>query len=359
EENVPGYRPEYFYPANPGDVLSGRYELKAKIGWGSSSTVWLARDTRRGGWLKPNKYVAIKICTCNSAKEEDIRHELDMTTHLSSANSEHHGRAVIATAIESFGLHSPTGSTHLSLVFEPMREPLWLFRRRVTGEDKVTRLLMPLIKTFLQILLEGVDYLHSECHVIHTDLKLDNILVTFEDQSIIAAFVQAQAMHPMARKHGGDRPVYRCHNDFGRIDSDDVLKKMYPKITDFGFAQRGDHPGPLVHPIQPNDCHAPEVLLGCGRSYSADIWYFGIMVWELFGGQGLFLQGNPQSYSAVQHLAEMMALLGPVPPVLIRRERAMRQWRWSSEALNPEGRWCSNAAEFYGGPFFTDNGASV
>ena len=47
EENIPGYRPEYFYPANPGEVLNCRYELKAKIGWGSSSTVWLARDTRR------------------------------------------------------------------------------------------------------------------------------------------------------------------------------------------------------------------------------------------------------------------------------------------------------------------------
>jgi serine/threonine-protein kinase SRPK3 len=49
-----------------------------------------------------------------------------------------------------------------------MREPLWLFRRRVSGEDRVTRLSMPLIKTYLQILLEGLDYLHSECHVIHT-----------------------------------------------------------------------------------------------------------------------------------------------------------------------------------------------
>lgn len=47
EENIPGYKPEIFYPANPGDVLNCRYELKAKIGWGSSSTVWLARDTRR------------------------------------------------------------------------------------------------------------------------------------------------------------------------------------------------------------------------------------------------------------------------------------------------------------------------
>jgi serine/threonine-protein kinase SRPK3 len=118
--------------------------------------------------LKPNKYVAIKICTCNLAKEKDVRYELDMAIHLSSANSEHRGRAVIATAIESFRLDSPAGSTHLSLVFEPMREPLLLFKRRVAGEDRVTRPLMPLIKTYLQILLEGLDYLHSECHVIHT-----------------------------------------------------------------------------------------------------------------------------------------------------------------------------------------------
>ncbi len=28
----------------------------------------------------------------------------------------------------------------------------------------------------------------------------------------------------------------------------------YPKITDLGLAQRGDGPGPLLHPIQPNGC---------------------------------------------------------------------------------------------------------
>lgn len=45
EEKVPGYKPEDYYPANPGDVLDGRFELLAKLGWGMSSTVWLARDT--------------------------------------------------------------------------------------------------------------------------------------------------------------------------------------------------------------------------------------------------------------------------------------------------------------------------
>lgn len=47
EERFPGYKPEHYYPANPGDILENRYQLSAKIGWGSSSTVWLAHDIRR------------------------------------------------------------------------------------------------------------------------------------------------------------------------------------------------------------------------------------------------------------------------------------------------------------------------
>lgn len=42
EEIIPGYDPRYRYHPNPGDVLNDVYELKAKIGWGSQATVWLA-----------------------------------------------------------------------------------------------------------------------------------------------------------------------------------------------------------------------------------------------------------------------------------------------------------------------------
>lgn len=47
EEKIPGYNPERFYPVNPGDLLNNRYKTVAKVGWGTTSTVWLARDTQR------------------------------------------------------------------------------------------------------------------------------------------------------------------------------------------------------------------------------------------------------------------------------------------------------------------------
>lgn len=47
EELTPYYDPSCFYPAQLGDVLDGRYQLATKLGHGSSSTVWLARDLNR------------------------------------------------------------------------------------------------------------------------------------------------------------------------------------------------------------------------------------------------------------------------------------------------------------------------
>lgn len=102
--------------------------------------------------------------------------------------------------------------------------------------------------------------------------------MSFEDISVLKAFVKAQAQHPMARKTINEQTIYQCHNDFGDLNEFKNIRYMVPIITDFGAAQRGDRPGPLLHPIQPDNCQAPEVILGAGWTYSADIWNFGILV---------------------------------------------------------------------------------
>lgn len=46
EETLPDYVPSRYYPANIGEVLRDRYQIVSKLGFGASSTVWLARDLR-------------------------------------------------------------------------------------------------------------------------------------------------------------------------------------------------------------------------------------------------------------------------------------------------------------------------
>ena len=42
EEN-PDYDPKHFYPAQVGKTIQ-KYQIVSKLGWGTSSTVWLAKE---------------------------------------------------------------------------------------------------------------------------------------------------------------------------------------------------------------------------------------------------------------------------------------------------------------------------
>lgn len=87
----------------------------------------------------------------------------------------------------------------------------------------------------------------------------------------------------MRRKATADgRLIYLSHNDFGHIrfveGEPSPINNICPKIADFGQAQRGDVDEPRIMPIQADPFRAPEVILGTGWSYSADIYNLGAMV---------------------------------------------------------------------------------
>jgi len=44
EETLPDYVPSHFYPVRIGEIFRDRYQVVGKLGFGGTSTVWLARD---------------------------------------------------------------------------------------------------------------------------------------------------------------------------------------------------------------------------------------------------------------------------------------------------------------------------
>lgn len=44
EETIPGYVAARYYPVRIGEILGRRYQVVGKLGFGVTSTVWLARD---------------------------------------------------------------------------------------------------------------------------------------------------------------------------------------------------------------------------------------------------------------------------------------------------------------------------
>lgn len=108
------------------------------------------------------------------------------------------------------------------------------------------------------------------------DIKSSNILLTFENPSVLPKAVELLAntgIQPKKDKEG--RCIYPSLSDFGFPQS----FKMAPKLADFGLAYREDRPDALRRvPIQPPQYHAPEVILGVEWSCKVDIWNLGCLV---------------------------------------------------------------------------------
>jgi hypothetical protein len=104
--------------------------------------------------------VALKIINSNNA--DNALHEKEIENHIIRQNLEHRGRVILRTCLDDFEITGPEGK-HMCLVYEPMREPFWIFQRRFVDR----KLPLPIAKAYIYFLLVGLDYLHSECGVVH------------------------------------------------------------------------------------------------------------------------------------------------------------------------------------------------
>ncbi|KAJ5728467.1 hypothetical protein N7493_004797 [Penicillium malachiteum] len=144
EETSPIYNSKHFYPAKPGEVLADRYQTLIKVGWGVSSTVWLARDLQ-GHIEEPENIVTLKIAN----KSANLAgHERDVEEHISTADPSHRGRSLMRTFIDAFEIKGKE-DFYSCLVYPFMRETLSMYQRRFNDR----RMPLPLAKAYIHILL--------------------------------------------------------------------------------------------------------------------------------------------------------------------------------------------------------------
>ncbi|OBT64272.1 hypothetical protein VE03_06818 [Pseudogymnoascus sp. 23342-1-I1] len=205
-----------------------------------------------------------------------------------------------------------------------------------------------LLKAGLMQVFLSLDYLHTECQLVHTDIKGDNILQEIEDTSILDAFAKAEMDDPSPRKFINDAPVYASRRlELPRKFGNAVL-------SDFGSAVRGDEK--RNHDAQPNVYRSPEVMLKTQWSYPVDIWNVGAVIWDLFEGRHMFYGNDPdgKGYSTRAHLAEVVGMLGLPPRDLIKRGLRSHEFfaedgTWRADVEIPQNASLERSGEFLEG----------
>jgi len=102
------------------------------------------------------------------------------------ANPNHPGKKYVVSLLDSFE-HKGSNGTHVCMVFEVLGENLLGLIKRWNHRG----IPMPLVKQITKQVLLGLDYMHRECGIIHTDLKPENVLIEIGDvEQTVKTFVK-------------------------------------------------------------------------------------------------------------------------------------------------------------------------
>lgn len=272
-----------FYWETVGEVLDDKYRVVDVLGKGTFGRVvecyevnpnhwkeWLGIGAWSRGVLKKKTsgLYAIKIVRTkytSDAKEEAAVLKLVNT----AAELDVRGTRYFPILYEEFTLPS----RHYCLVMEKLGQSLLDVMQ---SNDDFTPFNLPTVKSIAIQLFDALDYLHSVCHIVHTDLKPENLLFT-------------------ASNH---RQQYDT-----RI-----------KLIDLGSAMldKDPHKASIINTKQ---YRAPEVLLETNDwSYPSDVWVAACVLFELRTGRYLF---DPQNRE--DHLQLLQQKIGKFPKRMVTK----------------------------------------
>ncbi|XP_036957440.1 SRSF protein kinase 2-like isoform X3 [Acanthopagrus latus] len=364
QENPEDYDIGGYYHVEIGEIFVDRYQVVKKLGWGHFSTVWLCWDMER------RRFVALKVVKSAQTFTETALDEIKLLKCVRDSDPKDPQHERIVNLIDDFRITGANGE-HICMVLEVLGHQLlrWIVKSNYTG------LPLPCVKSILRQVLQGLDYLHTKCKIIHTDIKPENILLRVDEVYIrkLAANTELWQLpvSPAVASSSGPKLKFRRHTLLfeDRLDSvphgpgdstrswtdlhtdapvsgsravllhqngekelskpapsspigdSDVLldllrpesaDKIVVKIADLGNAcWVHKH---FTEDIQTCQYRSVEVLIGADYGTPADIWSTACMAFELATGDYLF---DPQSGATFtreeDHIAHIIELLGQLP----------------------------------------------
>src|SRR5260221_4189051 len=127
-----------------------------------------------------NSQVALKVVKSAPRYTDSALDEIKLLQRIISSDPTHPGRRHVISLLDHFKHKGPNG-IHVCMVFEVLGENLLGLIKRHQSKGVPAHLVKQIAK---QVLL-GMDYMHRQCGVIHTDLKPENVLVCIEDVELV------------------------------------------------------------------------------------------------------------------------------------------------------------------------------
>ena len=356
-----------------------RYRVERKLGWGHFSTVWIVSDleTQTKDTREEKKDVdgskeetawetyALKIQKSASHYVEAARDEIEILKQIASGQKEKRKEEKkdpkgeeeeeeeeafkysenakhVVQLVDSFE-HKGANGTHVCMVFERLGDNLLTLIKRY----EYLGVPMQGVRRIATGILKGLDYLHREREIIHTDLKPENVLLTrilppkmskrSRSSSSVMTIGVGKATTPTKMEqmtkdlgnmnmpntsyinnNGGENTQQQIESK--RIEklprfslSPEELDNLDVKIVDLGNACWTYKQ--FTSDIQTRQYRSPEVILGAKYGASCDIWSLACVIFELVTGDVLFDPRSGETHERDDdHLALMMELAGKRMP---------------------------------------------
>src|SRR5215475_6315303 len=217
------------------DTRFGHYHILSPLGAGGMGAVWRARDTRL------NRDVAIKVLPAKFSKDSDRLRRFEQEARASSALNH-------PNILTVYDIGDHDGSPFIVAELLEGEE----LREQLNGGPLPVRAAID----YAQQIASGLAAAHAK-GIVHRDLKPENLFITTEGRVKILDFGLAKLKPPQVGDADSQAPTQR-------------------KITD---------PGTVLGTV---GYMAPEQVRGQEADARADIFSFGVILYEMLSGQRAF-----------------------------------------------------------------------